>query len=70
MEVEINPNIPFLLIEEVIGTILHTQLGSISYNLFESTGFQYGNQVICNFLKEIVEQGEKRERLSLILFDL
>ena len=55
LEAAHNPNIPFELIEEVVHTILHTGMDYTGMNIFESTGFQYGDQVICDFFKEFVK---------------
>ena len=59
MEAANNPNISFKLIEEIARTILLKKIGIISDNAFGITGFQFGAQVLCNFFKEFVKQGEK-----------
>ena len=57
-----NQNISFELIEEVVRTILRTKIGITSDNVFGLARFQYGAQVLCNFFKVFVKQGEKDVR--------
>ena len=64
LEAANNPNIPFELIERVAYTILHTGMDYTGMNIFESTGFQYGDQVICDFfLKNLLNT----ERTTLVI---
>lgn len=62
MEGANNQNISFELIEEVVRTILRTKIGITSDNVFGLARFQYGAQVLCNFFKVFVKQGEKDVR--------
>ena len=70
LEAANNPNIPFKLIEEVARTILHKSMNYTGSNVFESTGFQYGNQVICDFFKEFVKYGEIDARYYNLIYEM
>ena len=65
-----NQNISFELIEEVVRTILRTKIGITSDNVFGLAGFQYGAQVLCNFFKEFVKQGEKDVRYYNLIYEM
>ena len=51
-------------------TILHKKIGIISDNVFGIAGFQYGNQVVCNFFKEFVKQGENDARYYNLIYEM
>ena len=70
LEAANNPNISFKLIEEVARTILLKKIGIISDNAFGITGFQFGAQVLCNFFKEFVKQGEKDARYYNLIYEM
>ena len=70
LEAAHNPNIPFELIEEVVHTILHTGMDYTGMNIFESTGFQYGDQVICDFFKEFVKHAENDARYYNLIYEI
>ena len=70
LEAANNPNIPFELIERVAYTILHTGMDYTGMNIFESTGFQYGDQVICDFFKEFVKHGENDVRYYNLIYEM
>ena len=70
LEAANNPNISFELIEEIVRSILHKKIGIISDNVFGIAGFQYGNQVVCNFFKEFVKQGENDARCYNLIYEM
>ena len=39
-------------------------------NIFESTGFQYGDQVICDFFKEFVKHRENDVRYYNLIYEM
>ena len=59
---ENNPDIPFEQIEKVVHNVLHTRIGFLSDHIFGLTDSTQGNQVICNFVKEFIKNGEKDSR--------
>ena len=70
LEAANNPNILFELIEEVAHTILHKGMDYTGMNIFESTGFQYGDQVISDFFKEFIKHGENDARYYNLIYEM
>ena len=70
LEAAKNPNISFELIEEVVRTILHKSIGITDLNVFSATGFQYGDQIICDFFKEFVKHGENDSRYYNLIYEM
>ena len=70
LEAANNPNISFKLIEEDARTILLKKIGIISDNAFGIAGSQYGAQVVCNFFKEFVKQGENDASYYNLIYEM
>ena len=70
MEAANNPNIPFEMIEKVVRNILQTSICLTDDNVFGTTGFQHGDQVICDFFKEFVKHGENDVRYYSLIYEM
>ena len=70
LEAANNPNIPFEMIEKVVRNILQTSIGLTGDNVFGTTGFQHGDQVICDFFKEFVKHGENDVRYYSLIYEM
>ena len=70
LEVENNPNIPFEQIEAVVHTALYTNVGFFDNHIFHVTGSTQGLEVICNFFKEFVKNGEKDARYYKLIDEM
>ena len=70
LEAANNPNIPFEMIEKVVRNILQTSIGLTGDNVLGTTGFQHGDQVICDFFKEFVKHGENDVRYYSLIYEM
>ena len=62
--------IPFEQIEAVVHTALHKSVGFFDNHIFHVTDSTQGLEVICNFFKEFVKNGEKDARYYKLIDEM